>query len=408
MIWLLPAKVLLIIYLASTVYSWSIPQRPHHPETTDRRAWLSHQILSIVLATTATIGCTNGVEEASAVENGELPMALRSFTKLAPLSPNRATSNHQNDPTWGKTRHLPTTELAARLQQALTNGATGKGSYIVTGDLPVDLFREDCSFIDPTNRVDSLQQYQKALTILFDPETSHVDLVEPLRIIPVKNAANDDGASRTALPTTTVIQGRYRCRGTLKLPWKPVVAAFESTIVYTVDPDSGLVAQQEQKWTKSAATALQETFTPGLFTPVPRSERLKPNDEPVAVTRLFDKVNGRRQGEYSSGERMEIDALIDSIASFPPQQQQQQQQSWRPDKLYGKWKLVYLRAGPSGVGVDRRVPFPELPFNDSYQIFAGRSSSSQSTSSSSSATTLGTITNLGELWGAQHFYHGIG
>ena len=238
----------------------------------------------------------------------------------------------------------------------------------------MDLFRDDCSFIDPTNRVDSLQQYQKALTILFDPETSRVDLVEPLRIIAVKNAANDNdgGASRTALPATTVIQGRYRCRGTLKLPWKPVVAAFESTIVYTVDPDSGLVAQQEQKWTKSAATALQETFTPGLFTPVPRSGRLKPDDEPVAVTRLFDKVNGRRQGEYSAEERMEIDALIDSIASTSSPPPQQQQQSWHPDKLYGKWKLVYLRPGPNGVGVDRRVPFPELPFNDSYQIFAGR------------------------------------
>ena len=61
MIWLLPAKVLLIIYLASTVYSWSFPQRPHHPETTDRRAWLSHQILSI-LATTGTIGSTSGAE----------------------------------------------------------------------------------------------------------------------------------------------------------------------------------------------------------------------------------------------------------------------------------------------------------------------------------------------------------
>jgi hypothetical protein len=30
---------------------------------------------------------------------------------------------------------------------------------------------------------------------------------------------------------------------------------------------------------------------------------------------------------------------------------------------------VYLRPGPEGAGIDRLIPFPELPFNENYQEF---------------------------------------
>jgi len=180
-----------------------------------RRQWLSCS------AATITAALLQPTQDAFAAD-GELPMALRSFTKLASLSSSSSksssTSSIRGVNNSNKSLHLPISELAARLQRDLTNGATGQGSYIATGDLSLNFFRDDCSFIDPTNRVDDLLQYQKALTILFDPATSKVDLLEPLRIV------KDDHTTRT----TTIVLGRYRCRGTLKLPWKPLVAAFES------------------------------------------------------------------------------------------------------------------------------------------------------------------------------------
>jgi len=344
-----------------------------------RRQWLSS--FSAATVTAALLPTPDAF-----AADGELPMALRSFTKLAPLSSSSKSSstssiirvNNSN-----KSLHLPIAELAARLQRDLSNGATGQGSYIVTGDLSLNLFRDDCSFIDPTNRVDDLLQYQKALTILFDPATSKVDLLEPLRIV------KDDHTTRT-----TTIVGRYRCRGTLKLPWKPVVAAFESDIVYHVDPATGLVSQQEQRWSKSAATALQETFTPSLFSPAPWSTLSKAENEPAVVTQLFDMTNGRRPSDYSAEERAEIDALIHRIATSVASQQQ-----FEIESIYGTWRLVYLRPGPSGAGIDRRVPFPELPFNDNYQVFGRKGSKDDDTTT----TTESSITNRGELFGPDLF-----
>jgi hypothetical protein len=147
--------------------------------------------------------------------------------------------------------------------------------------------------VDPTNSVASLSQYQKAVRILFDTKNSRTQLLGPLKV----NA--DD---RT-------ISGRYRTRGLLKFPWKPFVSAFESNIVYKID-DDGLVYEQDQTWSKSAAEALQESFTPTLFTPPPASPLARPAGEPAEVTALFDAVNGRRPQEYSQVERTEITTLI--------------------------------------------------------------------------------------------------
>lgn len=168
----------------SFVLGWSRP-------ALDRRTWFTQILLShLALAPPA----------AAATASGELPMALRSYTKLAPLHKNNKSAEQRNNATAAKSYHLPLDEIASRLTSDLTVGATGQGSYIVTGDLSDDIFRDTCSFIDPTNKVDSLQQYQRALTILFDPVTSSVDLLEPLTVNKVDST----------------ITGRYRCRGTLK------------------------------------------------------------------------------------------------------------------------------------------------------------------------------------------------
>lgn len=64
------------------------------------------------------------------------------------------------------------------------------------------------------------------------------------------------------------------------------------------------------------------------------------------------------------------------------------------EDLNGKWKLVYLQPGQDGAGIDRRIPFfPELSFNNNYQIFSISSSSSEEENDKS------TIINVGELLG---------
>lgn len=113
----------------------------------------------------------------------------------------------------------------------------------MSGDIRPEIFRDDCRFIDPTNDVASLARYQKALTLLFDPAASRVELLAP----PVV-----DEARRT-------ISARLRSSGVLKLPWRPVIQPWESSVVWTVDSD-GLITEQRQTWNISATEALRETF----------------------------------------------------------------------------------------------------------------------------------------------------
>lgn len=278
----------------------------------------------------------------------ELPEFLRPYTNLAPLGIPKSTI---------KTTGMSLQEIADRLSRDLTVGASGKGGYFLSGDLSTDIFRDDCIFQDPTNEVRSLSQYQTALKILFDPNLSMVQLLSPLVV-------NED---------KRIISAKIRSRGFLRLPWKPYVTAYETNITYAVD-DNGLISRQSQTWSKSASEALKESFTPTVFTPPPKSTLVESSDEPAAVTHLFDAINGRRATEYSQAEVTEIDALIQEIADtrYP----------WDQTKLPGKWMLCYLQPGPNGGGVDRRIPFPEFPFNDNFQLFGED-----------------TVTNIGELFG---------
>ena len=96
--------------------------------------------------------------------------------------------------------------------------------------------------------------------------------------------------------------------------------------------------------------------------------------EPEAARKLASLVEGRRPSDWMESERPAIDALIEDVVAL--------QAPWTRSDLTGKWKLAYLQPGPDGGGVDRRIPFPELPGNDSFQIFGER-----------------TVTNVGELLG---------
>lgn len=320
-----------------------------------RRKWLSQ-----VLQQGGTIVAVAAAAPSASIASDELPSFLKDYTKLAPLGTKQQTT---------KTTGLSLAQLASRLSQDLVEGATGQGGYFLSGDLSGDLFRDDCIFADPTNRVDSLSQYQAALRILFDPQTSTVELIEPLQVLV------DDEEGEAGQRT---IRGRIRSRGYLQLPWKPYVTAYESTIVYTVDRD-GLISRQDQTWSKDALVALQESFTPSWVDPPPKSsQRSTTSTEPALVTKLFERINGRRPYEYSREERREMDAWIDEIV----------QNAQGPDKFDrslfpGTWILAYLQPGPGGAGIDRRIPFPDFNFNDNFQIFGQDQ----------------TVVNLGQLLG---------
>jgi hypothetical protein len=317
-------KLSAVVGLLATVSVVSLSPLP----LTSRRAWLAQSAGSFLVA-----GRDSDTKD-------ELPNVLRGIS-LAPLGKPQASDS--------KTLNLSLEEVAARLTRDLTEGAHKKGGYFITGDISTDIFRDDCVFSDPTNEVKSLSRYQNALRILFDPTVSQVQLLSPLVI---------DQQERT-------ISGRIRSRGYLQLPWKPFVSAYESDIVYTVD-GSGLIAAQDQVWdSKSVFKALKESFTPSFVEPPPKSKRLEPSSqEPKEVTQLFDYINGRRPNEYTPQERSEISSLINSIVT-----NSNNKTDFDRDLLPGQWILSYLQLGPEGVGIDRRIPFPDFDFNDNFQVF---------------------------------------
>ena len=299
----------------------------------------------------------------------ELPMELRRFTKLVPLGKAEFSPK--------KSYNSTLEELVDRLSHDLLQGSSGKGSYLLSGDFSEDIFRDDCVFLDPNNRVSSLSQCRNALRVLFDPRRSKLEIIQPLVVVVDKD--NSDKESIT-------IKGKIRVRGFLQFPWNPYITAYESNISYKVGATDGLIYQQEQVWSKPASQALQESFTPTIFTPPPKSFLAAQPEEPIDVTTLFGYVNGRRPGEYSAEERIEMDRLVDAIvAASTAATRTGMTRTSQPNQplLSGKWMLVYLQPGPNGAGIDRRIPFfPEFSFNDNYQIFKD-----------------GSVTNVGEVFG---------
>jgi len=160
----------------------------------------------------------------------------RQFTAIVPLE--EVAAPEAKEP-------LPVEALAARLVRDVTEGATGKGGYLVTGDLDSRLFKNDARFRDPTNDVSSLSKYQKAVSILWDTQIGQrVTLLSG----PIVN-----GRSVTA--TVHVSPGVIKL-----LPWRPTIRAFDTTLTWLIG-DDGLVQDQSQIWSISAADALIQTFT---------------------------------------------------------------------------------------------------------------------------------------------------
>ncbi|GAB5358563.1 hypothetical protein AAMO2058_000468900 [Amorphochlora amoebiformis] len=119
------------------------------------------------------------------------------------------------------------------------------GQYFINPDaMPLEVFKDDCRFKDPTTDVVGLSRYVKALGILFDPKRSKVNLLD----IKVKSP--------------TEIVATWTQEGYLKLPWNPYVPPYTSTTTWLLEKGTNLIQSQEHEWSISAVEALRETFTP--------------------------------------------------------------------------------------------------------------------------------------------------
>ena len=140
-----------------------------------------------------------------------------------------------------KRKGLPLAEVAKVIEADLR-----ERKYILTGDMTTSVFSDEARFQDPNNAVDGLSRYKTALSLLFRPEESGLEDVR----VTVNQGAN-------------TIEADYVAYGTLKLPWRPSIAPWAGHIVYSIDPDSGLVASQVDVWNITRFDAVRQTFTPG-------------------------------------------------------------------------------------------------------------------------------------------------
>ena len=86
---------------------------------------------------------------------------------------------------------------------------------------------------------------------------------------------------------------------------------------------------------------------------------------PAAEARLVELSQGRRLSSWTAEERPVADALVDELVMLG------RQATWSRSALRGKWRLVYVQPGPQDVlypGTERRLLFPDLQWNDKYQI----------------------------------------
>lgn len=72
-----------------------------------------------------------------------------------------------------KRKGLPIDDLKDIIQRDFTDG-----QYYITGKLTPEVFEDDCVFIDPTGEVKGVDFYSKAVSQIFDPKVSRVDLID--------------------------------------------------------------------------------------------------------------------------------------------------------------------------------------------------------------------------------------
>ena len=90
-----------------------------------------------------------------------------------------------------------------------------------------------------------------------------------------------------------------------------------------------------------------------------------PEPPAAAEERLYELCRGRRPSEWTVDQRHTVDDLVSELVSLG------RRTPWSRSALRGKWRLVYVQPGPQQFlypAAARPLLFPELPWNDSYQI----------------------------------------
>jgi hypothetical protein len=108
----------------------------------------------------------------------------------------------------------------------------------------------------------------------------------------------------------------------------------------------------------------------------PPSDRIYIRSTYLIEEELFNLVYNKKPSNYNQREADAVEKLTEELISSA------KGSKWERNLLSGSWRVAYIRPGQTGGGLDRRIPFPELPFNESYQRF-----------------TSGSVTNVGELLG---------
>jgi len=134
--------------------------------------------------------------------------------------------------------------------------------------MPTEVFSDDCRFVDPTTSVTGLSRYVAGACVRVraaaDPGRGRSDL----SVCAALDVLFDPAESSVTLTSAEVVAPRqvlakWTLGGRLKLPWRPIIPAFAGTALYTLGED-GLVVEQRETWSVSAAAALLQTLTPSF------------------------------------------------------------------------------------------------------------------------------------------------
>lgn len=132
--------------------------------------------------------------------------------------------------------------------------------YYITGKLSREIYNDACFFDapDPDMPVHGLEKYIDAISNLFEPRASCVELLDLQILAP------------------DLILSRWRLDATLKLPWRPRIKAYTGVTLYELDRQ-GLIARHTELWSISALDAFVSAVLPnrpGAAPPAPPAAAL--------------------------------------------------------------------------------------------------------------------------------------
>lgn len=138
---------------------------------------------------------------------------------------------------------LSPNEMAAKI------GEEYNRIFWVTGLMDTSLWEDDCTFADPFSSFSgpgSTARFKRNADALGS-------LVEDAKIKVSSVDLTDD---------ETVVKVAWSFSGTLKLPWRPVLAAAGETSHY-LSPKTGKISKYQERWKSNAVDVVKRLFVPG-------------------------------------------------------------------------------------------------------------------------------------------------